>query len=153
MSTMPWRRSTAAIWAASTPGSKSIVPTTFERYNGSATNGVVYDVASAHPYRCAAELALRPVAQARPPFSRIQSICSASITSVAIAGVFRVWSRRAFYAAAGLDVDIAQTDVYYFAPQKSFGSDGGLWLALLSPAALRRLDEIASSRRRAAGER
>jgi phosphoserine aminotransferase len=50
-------------------------------------------------------------------------------------------------AAGGLDVDIAQTDVYYFAPQKSFGSDGGLWLALLSPAALRRLDEIASSGR------
>ena len=50
-------------------------------------------------------------------------------------------------AAGGLDVDIAQTDVYYFAPQKSFGSDGGLWLALLSPAALSRVDEIESSGR------
>jgi len=50
-------------------------------------------------------------------------------------------------AAGGLDVDLAQTDVYYFAPQKSFASDGGLWLAILSPAALRRIDEIESSNR------
>ena len=39
-------------------------------------------------------------------------------------------------AAAGLDVDITQTDVYYFAPQKGLASDGGLWIALMSPAAL-----------------
>ena len=40
--------------------------------------------------------------------------------------------------AGGLPLDAAQADAYYFAPQKSFGSDGGLWLALLSPAALER---------------
>ena len=40
-------------------------------------------------------------------------------------------------AAGGVAVDVAQTDVYYFAPQKSLGSDGGLWIALLSPAAAR----------------
>jgi phosphoserine aminotransferase len=44
--------------------------------------------------------------------------------------------------AAGLPVDVAQTDVYYFAPQKGFASDGGLWLALMSPAALERVQEI-----------
>jgi phosphoserine aminotransferase len=49
--------------------------------------------------------------------------------------------------AAGLPVDVAQTDVYYFAPQKSFASDGGLWLALASPAALERIEEIAASGR------
>ncbi len=49
--------------------------------------------------------------------------------------------------AGGLPVDIAETDVYYFAPQKSFASDGGLWLALLSPAALARVDEIKTSGR------
>ena len=49
--------------------------------------------------------------------------------------------------AGGLPVDIANADVYYFAPQKSFGSDGGLWLALLSPAALDRVGEIKASRR------
>ncbi len=49
--------------------------------------------------------------------------------------------------AGGLDVDVAQTDVYYFAPQKCFGSDGGLWLALMSPAALARATEIKESGR------
>jgi phosphoserine aminotransferase len=49
--------------------------------------------------------------------------------------------------AAGLPVDVAQTDVYYFAPQKGFASDGGLWLALASPAALARIEEIAASGR------
>jgi len=49
--------------------------------------------------------------------------------------------------AGGLPVDIAQADVYYFAPQKVFGSDGGLWIALASPAALRRIEEIAATDR------
>jgi phosphoserine aminotransferase len=41
--------------------------------------------------------------------------------------------------AGGLPVDVAETDVYYFAPQKSFAADGGLWIALLSPAAQERI--------------
>ena len=49
--------------------------------------------------------------------------------------------------AGGLPVDVAQSDVYYFAPQKSFGSDGGLWIALFSPAALARVEEITASGR------
>ncbi len=44
--------------------------------------------------------------------------------------------------AGGLPVDIAATDAYYFAPQKAFGGDGGLWLALLSPAAIARVEEL-----------
>ncbi|MPQ99330.1 phosphoserine transaminase [Modestobacter sp. I12A-02628] len=44
--------------------------------------------------------------------------------------------------AGGLPVDVRETDVYYFAPQKGFASDGGLWLALMSPAALERVAEI-----------
>ena len=44
--------------------------------------------------------------------------------------------------AGGLPLDAAQADAYYFAPQKNFGSDGGLWLALLSPAAIERIAEI-----------
>jgi phosphoserine aminotransferase len=50
-------------------------------------------------------------------------------------------------AAGGLPVDIADTDVYYFAPQKNFASDGGLWLAIVSPAALARVEAIAASGR------
>ncbi|MDT0305396.1 phosphoserine transaminase [Streptomyces sp. DSM 44917] len=49
--------------------------------------------------------------------------------------------------AGGLTVDIAETDVYYFAPQKSFAADGGLWLGVFSPAALERADRIAASGR------
>jgi phosphoserine aminotransferase len=49
--------------------------------------------------------------------------------------------------AGGLPVDIADTDAYYFAPQKNFASDGGLWLAILSPAALSRINSIAESGR------
>jgi phosphoserine aminotransferase len=45
-------------------------------------------------------------------------------------------------AAAGVPLDVAQTDVYYFSPQKGFASDGGLWLAFLSPAALDRVHEL-----------
>ncbi|MFY9807177.1 MAG: phosphoserine transaminase [Pseudonocardiaceae bacterium] len=49
--------------------------------------------------------------------------------------------------AGGLPVHAADVDVYYFAPQKCFASDGGLWIALLSPAALERVAEIGSSDR------
>ena len=49
--------------------------------------------------------------------------------------------------AGGLPVDVTQSDVYYFAPQKCFASDGGLWLALFSPAALARVEEITASGR------
>ncbi|MBE3073704.1 MAG: phosphoserine transaminase [Actinobacteria bacterium] len=49
--------------------------------------------------------------------------------------------------AGGLPVDVAESDVYYFGPQKCFAADGGLWLAAFSPAALARVDEIATSGR------
>jgi phosphoserine aminotransferase len=49
--------------------------------------------------------------------------------------------------AGGLPVDPRQFDVYYFAPQKSFAADGGLWLACLSPAAVERVERIAASGR------
>ncbi|CAN5752323.1 phosphoserine transaminase [soil metagenome] len=50
-------------------------------------------------------------------------------------------------AAGGVMVDPEEFDVYYFAPQKCFGSDGGLWLALCSPAALERIAALAGSGR------
>ena len=49
--------------------------------------------------------------------------------------------------AGGLPVDLAETDVYYFAPQKSFASDGGLFVAMFSPAAIERAERIAASGR------
>lgn len=50
-------------------------------------------------------------------------------------------------AAGGLAVEATQFDTYYFAPQKSFASDGGLWLALMSPAAIERAERIKASGR------
>ncbi|GAS86585.1 phosphoserine transaminase [Mycolicibacterium brisbanense] len=50
-------------------------------------------------------------------------------------------------AAGGLPVDITDVDAYYFAPQKNFASDGGLWIAVLSPAALARIEAIAATDR------
>jgi len=44
--------------------------------------------------------------------------------------------------AGGLPVDLDQADAYYFAPQKAFGADGGLWLALLGPAAIERIEAL-----------
>ncbi|GAB3938953.1 phosphoserine transaminase [Corynebacterium tapiri] len=49
--------------------------------------------------------------------------------------------------AGGLPVDMREADAYYFSPQKCFASDGGLWLAALSPAALERIESIAKSDR------
>src|SRR5205807_899007 len=49
-------------------------------------------------------------------------------------------------AAGGLPLDAAEADVYYFAPQKGFASDGGLWLALLGPAARERVEEVTAAR-------
>src|SRR5215218_4331383 len=50
-------------------------------------------------------------------------------------------------AAGGIQVDASEFDVYYFAPQKNFASDGGLWFALMSPAAIERVERVASSDR------
>jgi phosphoserine aminotransferase len=50
-------------------------------------------------------------------------------------------------AAGGIDFTAREADVYYFAPQKNLGSDGGLWFALVSPAAIERIERIAASGR------
>jgi phosphoserine aminotransferase len=47
--------------------------------------------------------------------------------------------------AGGLPVDVEETDAYYFAPQKAFASDGGLWLTILSPAAIERIEQLDGS--------
>lgn len=50
-------------------------------------------------------------------------------------------------AAGGMAVDLRETDVYYFSPQKNFASDGGLWFGAFSPAAIERIQEVAASGR------
>src|SRR5437773_10106974 len=68
VSTMPFARSATATAAASTESAKSIVPTTCDRWAGSATNGVAYGDFSAHVYRRDDDSAVRAVVQARPPW-------------------------------------------------------------------------------------
>jgi phosphoserine aminotransferase len=55
--------------------------------------------------------------------------------------------------AAGLPVDVSDADAYYFAPQKGFASDGGLWLAVMSPAAIERITQIEADRPTTGAER
>ncbi len=62
------------------------------------------------------------------------------VTRVDAAGALTVVDGTS--AAGGTELDVTQTDVYYFAPQKSFASDGGLWFALMSPAAIERAHEV-----------
>jgi phosphoserine aminotransferase len=68
-------------------------------------------------------------------------------TRVAGADAGALMAFDATSAAGGLAVDPTQFDVYYFAPQKCFASDGGLWFALLSPAAVERIEAVAASGR------
>ncbi|MEY4390431.1 MAG: hypothetical protein RLZZ400_174 [Actinomycetota bacterium] len=69
------------------------------------------------------------------------------VSRVAGADANAIYFTDATSAAGGIDFDPLQTDVYYFAPQKNFASDGGLWFALMSPAAIERAERIAASDR------
>lgn len=100
-----------------------------------------------------AEPGTRPVPQAEAgtdvyawPQNETSTGVSAPVHRVAGADDGALVVIDATSAAGGLSVDIAETDVYYFAPQKNFASDGGLWLAIMSPAALDRAESVAAQR-------
>ena len=101
-----------------------------------------------------AEPGTRPTAQAEAgvdvyawPQNETSTGVSAPVRRVAGADEGSLVLVDATSAAGGLDVDVAESDVYYFAPQKNFASDGGLWLGLFSPAALERAARIKASDR------
>jgi phosphoserine aminotransferase len=79
------------------------------------------------------------------PHNETSTGVAAPIERVAADGALTVVDATS--AAGGIDFDVAQADVYYFAPQKNLGSDGGLWFAAVSPAALERIERIAASGR------
>ncbi|MDQ1512300.1 MAG: phosphoserine aminotransferase [Microbacteriaceae bacterium] len=79
------------------------------------------------------------------PHNETSTGVSAPVRRVAHDGALTVIDATS--AAGGIDFDAAQADVYYFAPQKNLGSDGGLWLALCSPAAIERIERIAAGDR------
>lgn len=64
-----------------------------------------------------------------------------------LSGVGQLVLVDATSAAGGMAIDISQTDAYFFSPQKCFASDGGLWLAVLSPAAIARTEQLDATAR------
>lgn len=79
------------------------------------------------------------------PHNETSTGVAAPIERAAVEGALTVIDATS--AAGGIDFDAAQADVYYFAPQKNLGSDGGLWFAAASPAAIDRIERIAASDR------
>jgi phosphoserine aminotransferase len=117
----------------------------------SATNKAPFQDASSI---IKAEPGTRPVAQAETgvdvyawPQNETSTGVAAPVKRVAGADEGSLVLVDATSAAGGLDVDVSEADVYYFAPQKNFASDGGLWLGLFSPAALERAARIKASGR------
>ena len=81
------------------------------------------------------------------PHNETSSGVVAEVVRVAGADPDSLMLTDATSAAGGIDFDLSQTDAYYFAPQKNFSSDGGLWLAVLSPRAIERIERVASAGR------
>ena len=79
------------------------------------------------------------------PHNETSTGVMAPVTRVASDGALTVIDATS--AAGGVEVDPTESDVYYFAPQKNFASDGGIWFALFSPAAVERVERIAASDR------
>lgn len=79
------------------------------------------------------------------PHNETSTGVAAPIERIAADGALTVIDATS--AAGGIDFDATQADVYYFAPQKNLGSDGGLWFAVASPAAIERIERIAASDR------
>lgn len=108
----------------------------------------------AEPSVIKAEAGSRPVAAAEAgvdlyawPHNETSTGVMAPVKRVEGADADALVAIDATSGAGGLPVDISEADVYYFAPQKCFASDGGLWIAVMSPAALARVEEITASGR------
>jgi phosphoserine aminotransferase len=79
------------------------------------------------------------------PHNETSTGVAAPVERIAVDGALTVIDATS--AAGGIDFDASQADLYYFAPQKNLGSDGGLWFAAASPAAIDRIERIAASGR------
>ena len=103
------------------------------------------DVRKADPGSRVAAEAVEGVDVYAWPHNETSTGVAAPVERVAAEGALTVIDATS--AAGGIDFDATQTDVYYFAPQKNLGSDGGLWFAAVSPAAIDRIERIAASER------
>ena len=126
---------------------------TFGEFSAKFASAVAANPFVGEPIIIKADAGSAPVPQADPSADAIAWAHNETSTGVAL-GVRRPEGSGdalvlidATSGAGGLPVNMADCDAYYFAPQKSFASDGGLWLAILSPAALARVEVIAKSGR------
>ncbi|MGL3150970.1 phosphoserine transaminase [Microbacterium sp. A82] len=103
------------------------------------------DVRSAEPGSLIAPEAADGIDVYAWPHNETSTGVAAPVERVAADGALTVIDATS--AAGGIDFDLAQADVYYFAPQKNLGSDGGIWFAAVSPAAIERIERIAASDR------
>ena len=118
-------------------------------------SGKFAQVTSGAPHLESPVVVEAPVGSAPQPKSVDNVDVAAFIHNETSTGVLAPFSRTnsalvlvdATSAAGAVSVDIAEADAYYFSPQKALGSEGGLWVALMSPAALARIESISGSTR------
>ena len=142
-----------AFWDAAAFGliEKKSLHLTFGEFSAKFASAVAANPFVGDPIVVKADAGSAPVPQSDPSVDAVAWAHNETSTGVAV-GVQRPAGDAlvlidATSAAGGLPVDIAECDAYYFAPQKNFASDGGLWLAILSPAALGRIEAISASGR------
>jgi len=133
-------------------GSKSL-HLTFGEFSAKFASAVAANPFVGEPIIISADAGSAPEPQSDPSVDAIAWAHNETSTGVALAVRRPEGSGDALIlidatsGAGGLPVNMADCDTYYFAPQKSFASDGGLWLAIMSPAALARVESIAQSGR------
>ena len=142
-----------AFWDAAAFGliDKKSLHLTFGEFSAKFASAVAANPFVGDPIVVKADAGSAPAPQSDPSVDAVAWAHNETSTGVAL-GVTRPPGDAlvlidATSGAGGLPVDITQCDVYYFAPQKNFASDGGLWFAVVSPAALARIESIAASGR------
>jgi len=126
---------------------------TFGEFSAKFASAVAANPFVGEPIVIKADPGSAPEPQADPSVDVIAWAHNETSTGVAVPVVRPKGSGEALVlidatsGAGGLPVDLADADAYYFAPQKNFAGDGGLWLAVMSPAALARIEKIATSGR------
>jgi phosphoserine aminotransferase len=144
-----------AFWDAAAFGlidSKSL-HLTFGEFSAKFASAVAANPFVGEPIIISADAGSAPAPQADPSVDAIAWAHNETSTGVAVGVTRPAGSETALIlidatsGAGGLPVNMADCDTYYFAPQKNFASDGGLWLAIMSPAALARVEMIAASGR------
>jgi phosphoserine aminotransferase len=144
-----------AFWDAAAFGliDKRSLHLTYGEFSSKFASAVANNPFVGDPIIVKADAGSAPAPQSDPAVDAIAWAHNETSTGVAVAVQRPAGSGDALVlidatsGAGGLPVNISDVDAYYFAPQKNFASDGGLWVAVMSPAALARVESIAASGR------